>query len=238
MGDRSAILLHGAGVGPWVWDRVQTRLAVPSLAPEVGGREVGATPDAVIDSLVHRIDAFAAGEVVLVAHSLTGVLVSGLAARLGSRLSHVVYVSAVIPAANESFLSAMGFPMGWVMRVLFRLNPKGLRPSDAMIRDGLCNDLDAVDTAAVVGRYAAEFPGLYQSPVAGPAQVPSTYVRLTRDGSVSLPVQDRMIARLGTPEVKELDAGHLPMLSRPDEIASVVDAVASAQQAHPADGQR
>jgi pimeloyl-ACP methyl ester carboxylesterase len=228
MGDRSAILLHGAGVGPWVWDRVQTRLAVPSLAPEVGGREVGATPDAVIDSLMHQIDAFAAGEVVLVAHSLTGVLVSGLAARLGSRLTHIVYVSAVIPAANQSFLSAMGFPMGTVMRVLFLLNPKGLRPSDAMIRDGLCNDLDAADTTEVIRRYTAEFPGLYTTAVAGSAQVPSTYVRLTRDGSVSLAVQDRMIARLGTPEVTQLEAGHLPMLSRPDDIAGVIDAAVSA----------
>ncbi|MDZ4181221.1 MAG: alpha/beta hydrolase [Coriobacteriia bacterium] len=228
MEDRSAILLHGAGVGAWVWDRVQARLAVPSLAPEVGGREVGATPDVVVDSLMRQIDGFAAGEVVLVAHSLTGVLVSGLAARLGSRLTHVVYVSAVIPKANQSFLSAMGFPMGWVMRVLFLLNPKGLRPSDAMIRDGLCNDLDSADAADVVGRYTPEFPGLYTTAVAGPAQVRSTYVRLTQDGSVSLAVQDRMIAGLGTPEVTELEAGHLPMLSRPDEIAGVIDAAASA----------
>ena len=228
MGDRSAILLHGAGVGPWVWDRVQTGLVVPSLAPEVGGREVGATPDACVESLVRQIDAFSAGEVVLVAHSLTGVLASGLAARLGSRLTHIVYVSAVIPAADQSFLSAMGFPMGWVMRVLFLLNPKGLRPSDAMIRDGLCNDLDAADTAEVIERYTPEFPGLYTSTVAGPAQVRSSYVRLTRDGSVSLVVQDKMIARLGTPEVTELDAGHLPMLSRPDVIAGVIAAAASA----------
>lgn len=230
MHNRSAILLHGAGVGPWVWDRVQTRLAVPSLAPEVGGREVGATPSAVIDSLMHQIDAFSAEqEVVLVAHSLTGVLVSGLAARLGSRLTHVVYISAVIPSANRSFLSAMGFPMGWVMRVLFGLYPKGLRPSDAMIRDGLCNDLDAADTAEVIERYSPEFPGLYASAVAGPAQVRSTYVRLTRDGSVSLAVQDRMIAGLGNPEVTELDAGHLPMLSRAADIAGVIDAAASEQ---------
>jgi pimeloyl-ACP methyl ester carboxylesterase len=177
---------------------------------------------------MRQIDAFSADEIVLVAHSLTGVLAPGLAARLGSRLTHIVYVSAVIPAANQSFLSAIGFPMGWVMRVLFRLNPKGLRPSDAMIRDGLCNDLDSADTAAVVELYTPEFPGLYTTAVAGPAQVRSTYVRLTADGSVSLAVQDRMIAALGTPEVAELDAGHLPMLSRPDEVAGVIDAAASA----------
>lgn len=120
------VLLHGAGIGPWAWDRVRSRLSVPSLAPEVPGRVVGATPEGCVKQLSAEIDAFTTGDVVLVAHSLCGVLVSGLAAHLGARLKHVIYVSSVIPAAGQSFLGAIGFPMSLVMRVLFLMNPRGL----------------------------------------------------------------------------------------------------------------
>lgn len=120
MGDCSVVLLHGAGIGPWAWERVRSRLSVPSIAPEVPGRFVGATPEACAEQLAADIDAFTAGDVVLVAHSLCGVLVPGLAERLGSRLKHVVYVSAVIPSAGQSFLAAIGFPMGLVIRTLDR----------------------------------------------------------------------------------------------------------------------
>ncbi len=227
MGDRSVVFLHGAGVGSWVWERVRSRLSGPSIALDVPGRMVGATPEGCADQLIAEIDAFSEGDIVLVAHSLCGVLVPGLAARLGSRLKHVVYVSAVIPPAGRTFLAAMGFPMGLVMRVLFLTNPAGLRPSDSMIRSGLCNDLDEQDTAEVIARYEAEYPGLYVTPVAGPASVPSTYVRLTLDGSVSPAAQGRMIARLDSPNVVDVVSGHLPMLSKPDEIGHVVSAVAS-----------
>jgi pimeloyl-ACP methyl ester carboxylesterase len=226
--DHGVVFLHGAGVGPWVWERVRSRLPAQSIAPEVPGRSVGATPDAATELLMAQIDAYDVGEIVLVAHSMSGVLVPGLAARLGSRLAYVIYVSAVIPAANQSFLAAIGLPLGLLMRVLFLLNPSGLRPSDSLIRSGLCNDLDEADTAEVIARYAPEYPGLYVTPVEAPAAVPSTYVRLARDGSVSPGVQTRMVTTLGTPNVVEFDAGHLVMLSKPEEIAQLIDAVASA----------
>jgi pimeloyl-ACP methyl ester carboxylesterase len=228
VGDCSVVFLHGAGVGPWVWERVQSRLSAPSIALEVPGRVAGVTPERCVELLAAEIDALDAGELILVAHSMSGVLVPGLAAWLGSRLMHVVYVSAVIPEDNQSFLAAIGFPMGLLMRVLFLVNPAGLRPSDSMIRSGLCNDLDEKDTAEVIARYAPEFPGLYVSPVAGPAAIPSTYVRLTRDGSVSPTAQAKMVARLERPSVVEFDAGHLVMLSKPDELAQVVQTAASA----------
>lgn len=184
MSDRTAILLHGAGTGPWIWERVVAAMNAPALAMCVPGRFANATPDGCAALLAADIDAAGVDEVVLVVHSLSGVLVPGLARLLGPRLRHVVYVSAVIPAANRAFVDAIGFPAGLVLRVLFRFNRSGLTPSEKMIRNELCNDLNERDAADVVARYEAEFPGLYVTPVAGPPAVPSTYVRLSLDKSI------------------------------------------------------
>ena len=116
MGDRTAILLHGAGFGPWIWDRVIEQMTSPALALAVPGREPGATPDGCATRLAADIDAAGIEDVVLVVHSLSGVLVPGIAERLGSRLRHVLYVSAVIPEAGTAFVNAIGFPAGLVLR--------------------------------------------------------------------------------------------------------------------------
>lgn len=227
MSDHTAIMLHGAGTGSWVWERVATAMTTPTVALDVPGRVEGATPDGCAAQLVADIDAAGVNDVVLVVHSLSGVLASDLAQRLGPRLRHVVYVSAVIPSAGRSFVDAIGFPAGFVLRVLFRFNRSGLSPAESMIRGELCNDLDESDTARVVARYEAEFPGLYVTPVGRPPAVPSTYVRLSRDKSLAPALQSKMVAHLDSPHQVEVDAGHLVMLSQPTELAAILDATSA-----------
>ena len=48
-------------------------------------------------------------------------------------------------------------------------------------------------------------------------------MRLTEDRSLSHALQGQMIETLGQPEVRELPTGHLPMLSRPAELARLVE---------------
>ena len=51
-----------------------------------------------------------------------------------------------------------------VLRLLFRFNPRGLKPSPAMIRQELCNDLEPSSAALLIERYAPEFPCPYLAP--------------------------------------------------------------------------
>lgn len=227
----TTVLLHGAGTGPWVWDRVRTALNTPSIAPAVPGRQVGATPDGCAAALAAELEG--PGDIVLVAHSLAGVLVPGLAARLGTRLRHVVYVGAIVPPDSGAFVDALPWFDRTVLRLLFALKPRGLRPGAAMLRHELCNDLDAATTAELLERYEAEFPGLYLTPTDRPAAPPAvaSYVRLARDQSLPPARQDRMRARLPGAALLELDAGHMPMLSRPEQLARLIDRCADGRAA-------
>lgn len=217
------VFLHGAGTGGWIWNRVAEELPFPSVALDVPGRTPDATPHRVADQIVEQLDRRGVDSVSLVLHSLAGVLASGLADRLGTRIEGLVYVSAVVPPEGKRFVDSFGLMNRTVLRLLFRFNSRGLKPSPAMIRRELCNDMTEEDAELVVSRYEAEWPGLYLTPVGAPPLVPSTsYVKLLRDQSVLPARQDAIIQGLGGMEVRALDAGHLAMLSQPEALAEVL----------------
>jgi pimeloyl-ACP methyl ester carboxylesterase len=53
--------------------------------------------------------------------------------------------------------------------------------------------------------------------------VQTRYIQTGTDKSITPDQQAKMVTTLGTDDVVTLDTGHLPMLSRPDELASVLD---------------
>lgn len=223
-GEPAIVLLHGAGTGTWIWDRVIKELARPAVALDVPARRRGVTPASVADDLMSELGRRELRSVILVLHSLSGVLASEFATRLGGRLRGIVYVGAVVPSSGRAFADDQGLIGRYILRLLFRMNPRGLKPSEAMIRRELCNDLSEDDARQVVDRYEAEFPGLYLAPAGPPPALQHhLYVKLLNDRSVSPSRQDRIIARLTGARVTELDAGHLPMLSRSDAVADVIN---------------
>ena len=55
--------------------------------------------------------------------------------------------------------------------------------------------------------------------------VPSTWVKLTGDIAFPLEVQDEMAARAGCREVVEIDCGHMAMITRPDDLAGILNRI-------------
>jgi pimeloyl-ACP methyl ester carboxylesterase len=110
---RGFVLLHGAMLGRWIWDRVTPLLELPGLTVDLPGRGTKPTDltevtlgDA-IDSVVADVEAWSHQQVVLVAHSLSGILVPAVTARLGERVAHAVFVSAAVPRPGSSYLDVL-----------------------------------------------------------------------------------------------------------------------------------
>ena len=217
------VFLHGAGTGAWVWERVMNELSIPSVALDIPGRTTGATPENCSEALVAELDRRGIDSLILVMHSLAGVLAPGLAARLGARIKRCIFVSAVIPPSGGSFVDALGFLNRQILRVLFKFNPKGLTPSPEMLRAELCSDLSPQDSEQVISRFVPEMPGLYLTPVGAFSPLPNaTYIRLLKDKSVHPQQQDTMLARLSQPKVRELETGHMAMLAAPKALADLI----------------
>ena len=150
---RTAVLIHGAGTGTWVWDRVHEKLTLSAVAVEMPLGEEGTTPQRCADLVTAARSDRPEGVIIPVLHSWAGVL-SGLPAeRLGSRLSHVVYLSAVVPPANGSFVDTLPIPQRWILRHLCKRNQRGKRPTDATIRREYCNDLSPGDSELEIDRF-------------------------------------------------------------------------------------
>jgi pimeloyl-ACP methyl ester carboxylesterase len=227
------VLLHGAMLGRWIWKRVEPLLAGPALAVDLPGR--GTKPadvtrltlDDVVDSATSDIESWPVDRVILVAHSLSGILIPGLVSRLPRRAVHAVFISAAVPEPGASYLDVLPASQRLFLRFALLTQRKGLLTPAWAARRALCNDLDEPTTRFVLERLTREAPGLYGAPVPGeiPASTPRLYVKLTADHGFSPALQDLMITRLHAPRLEEIDSGHLPMLAHPEGIAAILNSL-------------
>lgn len=221
------VFLHGSGTGPWIWEDVRHHIPFASAAPAVPSDRSGTDPVLCASEVLSDPAFPARGPVALVLHSLAGVLETPLAMALGGRLRHVVHVASVVPAPGRTFASTRGFPANLVLPLLFHFKPDGLVPSPSMIVGELGTDLDDAQRTELVARFRPEKGGLFLRPVPRKeVRIPRTYLRCERDRSISPALQTRIATRLDA-RIRSLESGHLPMLSRPAELAGIIAQVAS-----------
>lgn len=130
------VLVPGASHGAWAWQPVAVRLRAaghPAIALTMPGLGYGDDPTAVtLDDAVSHIAAEIRGrdlvDVVLVSHSWGGVPATGAAHEVAPRISKVVYVSAVVPAAGVSMLDESPPPVAGFMREAIAAAPDGTVP--------------------------------------------------------------------------------------------------------------
>lgn len=226
------VLIHGAGLGGWIWREMTSSLTAPVLAAELPERDgdpdtrKDLSLDDYADGVWQQLADLPAERVVVVAHSLGGVVGLKIADRLGQRLAGFVAVSAAIPAGGGSFASSLPMPKRLIVGGLMRIF--GTTPPASAVRQGLCSDLPEGLTEEVVRRFAPEGKAVYfdRTAVSAP-DVPRMYVRLTEDKEFDPGFQLAMARNLGTEDVRQLAAGHLAMLSRPAELAGLLNGFAT-----------
>lgn len=226
------VLVPGAMLAPTVWDDVVPRLDGPAIAPDLPSRRptrrprLGARPT--LRSAAREL-ADAAGEragdgIVLVGHSLGGAIVWQAAPLVADRLTRIVLVAAEVPAGGRSWLDGQSLPAQLAFRAAWYTRPAGIRVPRFVARRVLGNDLDRTASCRLSDALRPEPPGMYTEPVADGAvpSVPVTYVRLGRDRAVPAARQQATIERVGARDVRDLDTGHVPMLSDPGGLASTI----------------
>lgn len=223
------VTIHGAGLDTWIWDAVTPSLEGPHLPAAFPARDgdreetAGLGLREYVDHVCQQIEAWPPAEIVLVAHSIGGVVGKEVAEVLEDRVVGFVGVCATIPEPGGSFLSCYPPHQRLIQRAVMRV--AGTSPPDAVIRKSLCNGLSEAQADRIVEQFRPESRKLYvDASTAEISDVPSLYVKTMADNELSLSLQEAMIENLQPDEVATIDAGHVPMLSHPDQLASVLNA--------------
>lgn len=113
------VLVHGAWAGAWAWKRIIERLSAKGhrvYAPTLSGLgERSHLADRGINLTTHVYDIVNEilwkdlDKVVLVGSSYGGLVITGVAEKIGSRIASLVYVDAFIPANGQSFTDITGW---------------------------------------------------------------------------------------------------------------------------------
>ncbi len=231
MAPSPVLLVHGAWGGAWAWGFVQAELEARGIASEaIDLPSRGAAPSTLADdsrAVREALDRLG-GPAVLVGHSYAGAVITDAAAGNGS-VKHLVYVCAVLPQEGETTMSLMGEdPVPSTLGQAIRADESGLSTLDPDgARTDLFNDVSADVADPIIALLGTHRLGVFGEPVTGLGwrEHPSTYLLTTADRVFSPDLQRRM-ARSATTTV-EIDAGHIPLLSRPAEIAEAIAAAAS-----------
>lgn len=234
------VLVHGAWHGAWCWRRVQPALVrLGHVAHAVTLTGVGErahllskaiTLETHIADVAGLIDAEELQDVVLVVHSYAGMIGTAIADRMPQRIKHLVYLDAAIPEPGESW-SARHTPATRDGRInAAKASPHYTLPPPDPAIFGLSGD----DHAWVARRQTPHPAEPYTHPLAFSiervASVPRTFIDCT---SPPLATIDSIRQRVRDPlfwggawqrggRVVEMQTGHDPMVSAPDDLVQIL----------------
>lgn len=112
------VMVHGAWVGSWGWDKVARLLRarghevhVPTLSGLGERSHLALLPITLthhVEDIVNEVLWHDLTDIVLVAHSYGGFVATGAAERIADRIAAIVYLDAFIPSDGQSFEDMMG----------------------------------------------------------------------------------------------------------------------------------
>jgi pimeloyl-ACP methyl ester carboxylesterase len=222
--------VHGGAHGAWCWEPLLPYLDGAALAVDLppksirGGPNRYETPSGLDgirlsdfgDSLQRDVDDAGFDRFVLVGHSMGGLTISEVARREPDRVEHLVYVSCIVPREGESAMQAL---------------PPSLLETPPDLVEMFCSDMDEEQTRFVTDHIGTEVAAVLEEPVSRtgiPPELPKTFVKLLQDRSLAPDHQDVLVQNLrdcpgGDVDVVTIDAGHDVMISRPKELADVLN---------------
>ncbi|HVA29960.1 MAG TPA: alpha/beta fold hydrolase [Gaiellaceae bacterium] len=236
------VLVHGAWGSGRVWEKVAPLLEAAGHrvdAVDLPGHGDNPAPagemtlDANARLVADRVEA-ADGPVVLVGHSMGGMSVTQAAELVPDRIATLVYLTAFLPGDGQSLAQLAGGDSTSLVGPNLVVDEAAgtCRIKDAAVRETFYGECSEDDARAAAARRVPESLAAIAAPVAISEEragvIPRVYIECLRDRAIGIAKQREMWAARPCGQVFTLDTDHSPQLSKPQETAELLLAVAAA----------
>jgi pimeloyl-ACP methyl ester carboxylesterase len=234
------LLVHGAWHGSWCWDQVVTLLnakGYKAMAIDLPGRGANQVPieKVTLESCVKYIcDVLDAQpeQVILVGHSLGGVIITEVAEHRPLKIQALVYVAAYLPHSGESATS-LGSEDTQTMvpgNLILSSDQKTVTVKESLL-DYLYTDCPEATKKYAASRLVPEFRTLTSTPVTTTVEkfdrVRRFYISTLRDKIISPQLQQKMYKKIPCEKVITIYTGHSPFFSTPEDLVSSLISVST-----------
>ncbi len=237
------VLVHGSFHGAWCWRRLVPLLvqrghevSVPELPGS--GDDPASLDEATLATYTARIVAEIGEQpdpVILVGHSMGAIVYSQVAESIPHRVRALICVCGLLLRSGESLIRFLADHAGLDVEDLvlkyMSVSADGAVagfPASAA-HEVFYNECSPEDSAWAAGRLRPQATAVYGEALQlTPSRfggVRRFYVEGENDRAVSIRYQRLMVERTPCEKVFSLDSDHCPMLSRPLQLAAILDAV-------------
>lgn len=229
------VLVHGSWHGAWCWEKISpllTQAGCNVFAPDLPGHGQDKTPlkEITLTSYVDRIIDYLNAcdtKVMLVGHSMAGIVISQVAEHIPEKINHLVYVAGFLPKNGQSLMSLAKLqkptkitaPINIVSEELaIYMPPEAMQPfAYHQMDDNLFDRLKPL--------FCVEPFKPWIEPVQISSErfgiVPRTYIICEDDKAIHLASQERMLKDTAC-QAYRLATDHSPFYSEPQGLAEIL----------------
>lgn len=230
------VLVHGAWQGPYVWQTVKQQLEekgqkVVVIELPAHGTDQSAPGDMSIDvysnTVIKALNSIP-GKVILVGHSMGGVVITDVAEKVPQKIKKLVYVGAFLPANGQSLLDLA------LQDTQSLLGPSLIPSKDQLTLDVIrenvisifCQDASPAIQQEVLNNFRVEPAIPFTNKVAltkgNFGKVDKYYIKTAEDHAIGPQLQEQMIAAADVKHTYTLQSGHCPFLSQPENVTGLL----------------
>lgn len=227
------VLIHGAWYGGWCWDKVVPLLEKEGHkveAPDLPGHGNDKTPipEISLQSYADRVCQILDSQpepVILVGHSMGGIVITQASEYRPEKIQLLVYLTAFLLQNGEFLLQhAEGDKEALVLPNLIMSEDQ----SYATVKEEALKEVFYVDCSdedvkraksLLVAQAAAPFATPVNTTEEKFGRVPRVYISCLRDKAISPVVQENMYTALPCEKIISMDTSHSPFFSAPEELA-------------------
>lgn len=230
---RTFLLLHGALRGAWLWEKLMPLLlreGVNAIAIDLPGhgsrsaKRKGIT----MSSYIYDVLEFIRGEnlqhLVLVGHSMSGMIISKVAEEMPERIKHLCYLAAVVPGKNDALIDLLTPERAATLRDMEGKVDEIFGPIETL-KPAYFTDLYGKEQEFYLRQLTpqplAVFFEKIQYTKSPELSIPKTYIMGLKDKSLPPDLTKGFADRLGV-QPFQIDAGHDMMVSQPAAVAEVL----------------